>query len=136
MTTQKYDIGYGKPPLATRFKSGQSGNPKGRPKGSKNLKTVVQQEMSGPIVINEGGRQKRVSRREALIKMMLNKALKGDLKASREVILLDRLIDQDIPQVTMDDSLGNEDLAILEDFRTRLVPAKSIHSDSECGDES
>jgi len=136
MSRGKYDIGYGKTPQATRFKPGQSGNPKGRPKGSKNLKTVVQQELNGPIVISERGRSKRVSRREALIKMLLNKGLKGDLKATTAMIHLDHLVDQDLQPVVADASLSDEDQAILEDFRQRLAATPPIKPEPEPGEES
>ena len=135
MSGKHYEVGYGKPPQETRFKSGQSGNPKGRPKGSKNLKTVVQQEMNALIAINEGGRQRRVSRREALIKMLLNKGLKGDFKASTAVIQLDRLIDQDIAPILENGSPSVEDQAILEDFRLRLISASPTKPDPESGEK-
>ena len=41
--TANYPVGYGKPPLQSRFKAGTSGNARGRPKGSKNLKTLVKE---------------------------------------------------------------------------------------------
>ena len=51
---KKYDIGYGMPPKSTRFKKGQSGNPAGRKKGSRNLATIVRRELEEEITIREG----------------------------------------------------------------------------------
>src|SRR5215469_15592455 len=51
-----YEVGYGKPPRHTRFKKGQSGNPRGRPCGSKNLKTLLSEALSEPVIITENGR--------------------------------------------------------------------------------
>lgn len=135
MSKEKYDIGYGKPPQTTRYKPGQSGNPKGRPKGSKNLKTVVQQELSSPIVINEGGKQRRISRRQALIKMLLNKGLQGDLKASTTMIQLDHMVGQDSPPVIPNEALCDEDQAILEDYGRRLASTAPPVPESEPGEE-
>ena len=56
-----YEVGYGKPPKAGRFKPGQSGNPRGRPKGTLNLKTDLQQELAERISVREGDRQLTVS---------------------------------------------------------------------------
>jgi Family of unknown function (DUF5681) len=50
-----YEVGYGRPPRHSRFKPGQSGNPKGRPKGSKSLKTLLEGALSLPITITECG---------------------------------------------------------------------------------
>ena len=54
--------GYGNPPKHTQFKPGQSGNPAGRPKGAKNLKTDLEEEMRELIVVREGGNTKTVSK--------------------------------------------------------------------------
>ena len=54
-STGHHQVGYGRPPLHTRFKPGQSGNPKGRPKGAKNEDTILREIMNRPIDIREGG---------------------------------------------------------------------------------
>jgi hypothetical protein len=46
LTSPPYNVGYGKPPVQTRFRKGQSGNPKGRGKGSRNFATVFMAAMS------------------------------------------------------------------------------------------
>src|SRR5262245_12533366 len=53
-------VGYGRPPRHTRFKRGQSGNPKGRPKGSKNIRSEVCQILTDPILVKVGGKQCRM----------------------------------------------------------------------------
>ena len=77
-----YDVGYRKPPKHTRFKPGQSGNPRGRPKGTKNLKTDLAEELGEKIEIREGERSRKVSKQRALIKSQTNKAIKGDTRAA------------------------------------------------------
>ncbi len=78
-------VGYGKPPEATRFKAGVSGNPKGRPKGSLNMATVLTQALRERVVIIENGHRKSVTKFEAALKQLANKAASGDIRALREL---------------------------------------------------
>lgn len=73
-----YEVGYGKPPMHTRFKKGASGNPKGRPKGSKNLATLLEKELKQRVVVTEGGRRRSITKQEAMVKHLVNKAVSGD----------------------------------------------------------
>ena len=73
-----YEVGYGKPPRETRFKQGQSGNVRGRPRGSKNLATVMLKELSERLTISENGRRRKVTKRKAIIKQVINKAAAGN----------------------------------------------------------
>lgn len=75
-----YEIGYRRPPPSGQFKKGASGNPKGRPKGSKNFMTLLEQELAQKIVVNEGGRRKTVTRLQAMVMRMVAGALQGDHK--------------------------------------------------------
>jgi hypothetical protein len=85
--------GYGKPPKAYRFKPGQSGNPKGRPKGARSFKTVLDAELNARVEIVEGGRRKKITKREAIAKQFVNRALSGDPKAIPLVISQARTIE-------------------------------------------
>jgi hypothetical protein len=76
-----YEVGYGRPPKHSRFQKGTSGNTKGRPKGSKNLQTLLQQELDAQVAVNEQGRKKHITKRQVIIKQLVNKAAQGDLKA-------------------------------------------------------
>ncbi len=78
-----YKVGYGKPPPQRRFQSGQSGNPKGRPRGSKNLTTLLQQALDEKVIITENGRRKRITKREAWAKQLANKAASGDSRTAK-----------------------------------------------------
>src|SRR4051812_35212014 len=69
-TNGDYKVGYGKPPKGTQFKPGQSGNPKGRPKGSKAIPTLVHDELKARVAVTEGGLTKRMSKGEAIVKRL------------------------------------------------------------------
>jgi len=86
-------VGYGHPPEATRFKKGQSGNPKGRRKGSLNVATVFAQTLRERVVVNENGHRKTMTKFEAAIKQFVNKAASGDLRALQLLMSLSREAD-------------------------------------------
>ncbi len=115
-----YEVGYKKPPTPTRFKKGQSGNPNGRPKGTKNLKTELMEELQELILVTEGGSRRTVSKQRAMLKSLTAKAVQGDARAATILVnLVLRLIRQDEDTDETDD-LSEEDLAILENYETRL----------------
>lgn len=86
-------IGYGKPPKHTQFTKGQSGNPKGRPKGSKNFATTLCKELNARVPITENGTHKKVSKQEAIAKQLVNKSAAGDPRAMSMVLGEIRQID-------------------------------------------
>src|SRR6476620_3742801 len=83
---RSYGVGYGRPPVNTRFKSGQSGNSRGRPKGRKKMGDLIQDALSKRISIREGDTVRKISRREAIIRALISKAMKGDAKAFATLI--------------------------------------------------
>ncbi len=83
-----YEVGYGKPPRATRFKPGQSGNPLGRPKGLRGVAKVLEEALSQEVSVTEGGRTTRITKREALILSLVTKAIKGDMRAAAQTLRL------------------------------------------------
>jgi Family of unknown function (DUF5681) len=113
-------VGYGRPPLHSRFKPGQSGNPKGRAKGSKNLRTILKQVSNEQIQIREGDRTRRMSRMEALVRTTYTRAFKGDPKAFASLILLWRQIGlTESDETTTELVQGAEYAAIVADFLAR-----------------
>ena len=119
-----YDVGYGKPPQHTRFRKGQSGNPTGRPKGAKNLKTELMEELQEQILVREGGRQKHVSKQRAMLKSLTAKAVQGDTKAASVILgIVYRLCHADEGE-DAETPIPAEDLAILENLRERLVESR------------
>jgi hypothetical protein len=90
-------IGYGKPPMHTRFRAGQSGNPKGRPKGSRNLASALEAALQEQVTVNEGGVRKKVTKRQAALKQIANKAASGDVNGLRILIPLLQFLEQRPP---------------------------------------
>jgi len=80
-----YVVGYGRPPKRTQFAQGQSGNPNGRPKGSQNLASVLLKTMRQRIKVTENGRVRYITKLEAVIVQLVNKALGGDVSAIHEL---------------------------------------------------
>ena len=80
-----YAVGYGRPPQHTRFAKGQSGNPRGRPAGSKNLVTLLARELDQPVQVVENGRRRNVSKREVMLTQLVNKSIAGDLRATKMI---------------------------------------------------
>lgn len=76
-----YEVGYGRPPRHTRFKKGQSGNLKGRPKGSQNVDRLVIQELMRPITIVVDGKRVTMPTYLVGIRQAGRKATSGDAKA-------------------------------------------------------
>ena len=85
---RSYDVGYGKPPAHTRFQPGQSGNRKGRPKGPKDLPAALLKALNDSVIVTENGERKRITKFEAVIKQLVNKALGGDARATRLLMQL------------------------------------------------
>jgi hypothetical protein len=61
-----YDVGYGKPPRHSRFKKGRSGNPHGRPQGSRNMSTLLDRALNEQVVVSENGKRKTITKRDAV----------------------------------------------------------------------
>src|ERR1700758_5034506 len=75
------EVVYGKPPRQTRFRKGQSGNPRGRPPGAKNLKTLLNDALNEPVIVTENGGRRKLTKRQAIIKQVVNQSIKGDCPA-------------------------------------------------------
>jgi hypothetical protein len=115
-----YEVGYGKPPRHTRFKAGQSGNPRGRPSGSKNLTTVLSEALNEFVIVAENGGRRKISKRQAIIKQLVNQSAKADLRATK--ILLDILqdIERRTESASPETSFGPADEKVIEQLKARL----------------
>ena len=114
-------VGYCKPPVHTRFKKGQSGNPKGRRKGQRNVHTVVDEALSQRIKIKEGNRTRSVTKLDAVILTMISAALKGDAKAQASLIALLRSLGMtgEPPEAPIQEPFTADDQGLIADYFRR-----------------
>ena len=118
---EDYPVGYGRPPKRTRFKKGASGNPKGRPKGTKNLKTDLFEELQELVSLREGGRDQRVSKQRAMVKRVVARALEGNDRPAETIfkLMLQILDIGDEPEPERPLTQGEE--AILDNLEARIL---------------
>jgi Family of unknown function (DUF5681) len=116
----KHEIGYKNPPKRTQFPPGISGNPHGRPKGRRNVATVLRRTLAEKVIINENGIRKTVTKLEAAIKQLANKAVSGDLHAMRQLLPVLSVLDDssaDLPPARLD----TDDQKVMERVLARLA---------------
>lgn len=129
----EYQVGYRKPPSHTRFKPGQSGNPRGRSKGTKNLKTDLLEELGETILVREGDQSRRISKQRAMVKTLVSRTLKGDARAAGHLLgMINRMVDTGAGAIDVEEPLRDGDHEILADYRMRNEAGKlSGSTDSE-----
>ena len=131
----EYEVGYKKPPKQHQFKKGQSGNPNGRPKHSKNLRTLIREELDIKVMLTENGQQFKLSKAQAMTKRLVNEALNGNLSAIKTLITIAG------PEESHDPifELGTEHETVFNNLMKRLQPdseAQSLNSeDSDTTEE-
>ncbi len=74
--------------LEPRFQKGRSGNPNGRPRGRKNMSTLLSDALNGSVIVVENGRRKKITKREAIVTQLVNKSAAADLKATQIVLAM------------------------------------------------
>ena len=115
-------VGYGNPPKGSRFKKGQSGNRRGRPKGSKNLKTDLTEELQTEIKVREGPRAIKISKQRAIVKTLIAKTLTSDARAVTTLTnLMCRVLDLRDEAANSEELLSSDESETLEMFRERLL---------------
>src|SRR5437588_4518468 len=112
-----YEVGYGKPPRHTRFKPGRSGNPRGRPSGSKNLATVLSEALNEPVIVAEDGRRRKITKRQAIIKQLVNRSAKADLRATKILIDIIQDIERRTEPASAETSFSPADEKVIEQLR-------------------
>jgi hypothetical protein len=131
------EVGYKKPPKATRFKKGQSGNPKGRPKGKSNMAVVIRRTLQAKVVINENGLRREVDKFEAAMMQLANKAAGGDLRALNLAAMLVRMAEERLEQdeSRKSDLFEDTDKRILEGLMKRFEATSEGGNDNEADRE-
>jgi hypothetical protein len=127
----EYRVGYGKPPLHTRFKPGEpSPNPSGRPKGARSVKADLDDELSQMVRVTENGKNVELTKQQLMMKSLVNKAIKGDTPAASKVLDIKRdtggLGDDGS---TNDAPLSADDQAILDAFLAKNRSSSTENDD-------
>jgi hypothetical protein len=120
--SRDYAVGYCRPPKHTRFKPGQSGNPKGRPKGARSLSTIVRELMSERVAVRTPSGEKKIHRIDALMRKLFELAAKGNGRALAQLLSLyaaavPESVVADGPASTAGDELTATDLQLLEELK-------------------
>jgi hypothetical protein len=126
-----YAVGYGRPPRATQFAAGKSGNPKGRPKGSRTVGAILQDILSQKIAVTENGKTRRIPTLEVMFRRLVNDAVRRDPAALKLLLpLIDRYAASPESELRLGELLA-EDQAILSQYLSR--PPDPV---SDCAKES
>jgi hypothetical protein len=81
---RQYAPNYRKPPIHTRFKKGQSGNPRGR--SAKNIAALLAAALNEKVTVTENGKRRQFTKREAVIAQLVNKSASAELRATKMLI--------------------------------------------------
>jgi hypothetical protein len=126
-----YAVGYRHPPKSTQFKRGESGNPKGRKKGSRPVGSVLQDIIQQKVPVTENGKTRRIPALEVIIRRLANDAMRSDPRAIKLLLsLLDRYGESSETKVKLGEILAEDATILAEylrdsaDFTARL-PSKS-----------
>jgi hypothetical protein len=122
-TSDDNDVGYGKPPRANQFKPGQSGNPKGRPKGAKSEATILHELLQQKIDLNHRGKTRKITILEAMLRRIAEDSLKGNTRSA--AFLLNRLREMTANEPDETD-LSEDEKTVLETYLKdfQLTPKK------------
>jgi len=121
-------VGYKRPPKDRQFRCGQSGNLNGRPKGVRNFKTDMREELSESISIREGGRDISISKQRALIKRLVASAIDGD---ARSIATLMSFCVRAFGDDNDDQQQAPEDREIVQAFKRHSKAAVTTNSSKE-----
>lgn len=111
-----YTVGYGRPPKATQFKAGKTGNPRGRPKGSRTVGAILQDILRQKIAVTENGKTRRIAALEVMLRRLVNDAMRSDAKAMKLLLaLVERYAETTEAKVQLGELLA-EDREILAEY--------------------
>jgi hypothetical protein len=116
-----YEVGFGKPPKANQFRQGSSGNPAGRPKGSKTVATIFHEVTRELIHVTQNGRDRTVTKLEAIMLQLTSKALSGDLKAMKEILQWNSVFEESASKEAVDYPDREKDAKAMQRIVNRIL---------------
>jgi hypothetical protein len=102
------------------FVKGQSGNPRGRAPGAKNMKTLLTKALNELVVVTDNGGRRKVSKREAIITQLVNRSAKADFKAIQILLGMIRDIESDTDPHSSDPTFTEADQQIIQRLQARF----------------
>ena len=132
LDTTDYIVGYGRPPKERQFAAGKSGNPKGRPKGSRTVGAILQDILNQKIAVTENGKTRRIPTLEVMFRRLVNDAVRRDPVALKLLLpLIDRYAASPETELRLGELLA-EDQAILSQYLSSPAgPASDCAKESE-----
>ncbi len=110
------ESGYKNPPKHSRFQKGRSGNPAGRPKGSKNTLKLLDAVLEQKIKIQQEGKTISITKKQAMLMQLVNAAVKGEIKAIAALFPYMMQLDMKEEQSMETSKLSLKDEEILQQF--------------------
>jgi hypothetical protein len=121
-TPGDYEVGYGRPPERTRFRTAQSGNPNGRPKGAKNAAVMARAALERKVLVVAKGVRQKMTVREVSLRKFADKALTGDQRALAFLLALAEEQNSSEPAPPDAAVSDSHDLEIIQEFLKRQRP--------------
>lgn len=116
-----YKVGYRKPPEHTRFRKGQSGNPTGRPKGSKNLRAILSEIGHRKVQVTTKNGVRSMTVIEATGTQLANQAMSGKLPAIRELLQWwQKFCEDDVTNKATANGPNENDRAVMQSILKRI----------------
>ena len=129
--TKAYTVGKGRPPIGTRWKPGQSGNPRGRPKGTRNIGAVLNDVLRQKIAVTENGQTRRMPVLEAMMRRLVNDALRSTPSAVKLLLSIIERHGETLGSELRLEDLQSEDQAILARYLGSHADQKREDKDNE-----
>lgn len=115
---QEETVGYGRPPAKHQFLPGQSGNPRGRPKGARNFSAVIAATLNERVTVTENGRRRHITKLEAAVKQLVNRAASGEARATQLLFALVAANDSKPPET--ENRVAEADLVVMAELARRF----------------
>lgn len=111
-----YKIGFGRPPKASQFQPGQSGNPTGRRKSHKSVAESLRDLINAKVTVTENGQFRRISRLDVMLRQLANDAMRGNQRAIKLLMESLHRHGAEAEGSVRSEDLNSEDLEILSDY--------------------
>lgn len=136
-----YEVGYGRPPVARRFRRGGVGNPKGRPKRAKTVGRIIEEAMMTPVRIEVNGKPKIMTAQEVIIRNLVHSAARSDTRAIHALFSLKARYQDSADTTLLPSNLDASDREIIEEYLAKVgsggpreasgLPASELNQSTE-----